>query len=113
MATATSPALDSESGELPIPHGTLGSCSTGRCWGRLLQRYPTAVIAPFALLAPCAGVVSSAIILREMFSPVRYAGMALILGGLAVIVLPGSRSPGPHPVRAGATPRHEEELDAS
>jgi O-acetylserine/cysteine efflux transporter len=38
-------------------------------WGRLLQRYPTAVIAPFALLAPCAGVVSSAIILREMFSP--------------------------------------------
>jgi drug/metabolite transporter (DMT)-like permease len=68
---------------------------------------------PFALLAPCAGVVSSAIILREMFSPVRYAGMALILGGLAVIVLPGSRSPGPRPVRAGATPRHEEELDAS
>jgi O-acetylserine/cysteine efflux transporter len=82
-------------------------------WDRLLQRYPTAVIAPFALLAPCAGVVSSAIILREMFSPVRYAGMALILGGLAVIVLPGSRPPGPRPVRAVATPRHEEELDAS
>jgi O-acetylserine/cysteine efflux transporter len=38
-------------------------------WGRLLQRYPTAVIAPFALLAPCAGVVSSAIILVRCSVP--------------------------------------------
>jgi O-acetylserine/cysteine efflux transporter len=57
-------------------------------WGSLLQRYPTAVVAPFALIAPCTGVVSSALIFREVFSPVRYAGMALILAGLAVIVVP-------------------------
>jgi O-acetylserine/cysteine efflux transporter len=57
-------------------------------WGRLLQRYPAAVVAPFALLSPCAGVLASAAIFGEVFSPLRYAGMALILGGLAVILLP-------------------------
>jgi O-acetylserine/cysteine efflux transporter len=59
-------------------------------WGSLLQRYPAAVIAPFALLAPCTGVASSALIFGEAFSPIRYAGMALIFFGLAVIVLPAS-----------------------
>ncbi|HEY6336044.1 MAG TPA: EamA family transporter [Alphaproteobacteria bacterium] len=57
-------------------------------WGSLLQRYPAAVVAPFALLAPCTGVASSALIFGEAFSPIRYAGMALIFLGLAVIVLP-------------------------
>jgi O-acetylserine/cysteine efflux transporter len=60
-------------------------------WGRLLQRYSAAVVAPFALLAPCTGVVSSALVFREVFSPARYAGMALIVAGLAVIVLPARR----------------------
>ena len=65
-------------------------------WGSLLQRYPAAVVAPFALVAPCAGLVSSALVFREVFSPARYAGMALILAGLAVIVVPGTRrSPAP------------------
>jgi drug/metabolite transporter (DMT)-like permease len=50
------------------------------------------VVAPFALIAPCAGALSSALIFDEVFGPMRYAGMALILSGLAVIVLP-SRTP--------------------
>jgi len=45
-------------------------------------------VAPFALLSPCTGVVSSVLIFGEVFSPARLAGMALILFGLAVIVLP-------------------------
>jgi len=57
-------------------------------WGTLLARYATAKVAPFALLAPCVGVVSSSLIFSELFGPMRYAGMALILAGLAVIVLP-------------------------
>ncbi len=36
------------------------------------------------------GVVASALVFGERFTPPRYAGMALILAGLAVIVL---RSP--------------------
>ena len=59
-------------------------------WGDLLHRYPAAVITPFAFLAPCVGVAASAIIFGETFGPVRYAGMALILGGLAVIARPGA-----------------------
>jgi O-acetylserine/cysteine efflux transporter len=73
--------------------GALATVVAYAAWGHLLQRYPTAVVAPFALLAPCTGVLASALILGEAFSPVRYAGMALILGGLAVIVLPASRPP--------------------
>jgi O-acetylserine/cysteine efflux transporter len=60
-------------------------------WGNLLQRYPAGAVAPFALLSPCAGVTASAIVFGEIFSPIRYAGMALILVGLVVIVLPRSR----------------------
>jgi O-acetylserine/cysteine efflux transporter len=60
-------------------------------WGSLLRRYSAAAVAPFALLAPCTGVVASAVILGEAFSSLRYAGMALILGGLAVSVLPRPR----------------------
>jgi O-acetylserine/cysteine efflux transporter len=56
-------------------------------WGSLLQRYPAAVVAPFALIAPCTGVLASAVIFGEAPAPVRYAGMALILAGLAVTVL--------------------------
>ena len=42
-----------------------------------------------------------ALVFGEVFSPARYAGMALILVGLAVIVLPsdGVRTPTPAPDR--------------
>lgn len=61
-------------------------------WARLLSRYPAAVVAPFALIAPCVGVGASAWVFGEAFSPIRYAGMALILFGLAVIVVPVRRA---------------------
>ena len=56
-------------------------------WGGLLGRYPAAVVAPLALLSPVTGVVASALVFGERFTPLRYAGMALIVAGLAVIVL--------------------------
>lgn len=61
-------------------------------WGDLLQRYPAARVAPFALLSPCTGVLSAALVFGEVFSPLRYAGMALILAGLALIVLAPERA---------------------
>ena len=60
-------------------------------WSHLLQRYPAATVAPFSLLVPATGIISSALILGERFSPLRLAGMALILAGLAVIVWPVRR----------------------
>ena len=56
-------------------------------WGRLLRDYPTSLVAPFALLAPCTGIVSSAIVFGERFGTMRLLGMALILIGLAVTVI--------------------------
>jgi O-acetylserine/cysteine efflux transporter len=74
----------------------LGAITTNfgfAAWGHLLQRYKAGTVAPFALLAPCTGILASAWLFGEVFPPVRYAGMALILAGLAVILLPGSKPP--------------------
>ena len=68
--------------------GTLATPIAYGMWSYLLQRYPASVVAPFALLSPVTGILSSALILGEVFGPLRYGGMALILAGLAVIVWP-------------------------
>src|SRR2546430_376466 len=60
-------------------------------WGALLRRYPTATVAPFALLVPFVGALSSALVFGERFGPLRLAGMALVLAGLAAIVYSGHR----------------------
>jgi O-acetylserine/cysteine efflux transporter len=57
-------------------------------WGALLRRYPAATVAPFALLVPFVGAAAAALVFGERFGPLRLAGMALVLAGLAVIVLP-------------------------
>src|SRR5262249_2097943 len=71
--------------------GVIATVVAYAIWGRLLQRYPAALVAPFALLAPCTGILTSALVFREVFSPMRYAGMGLILCGLAVVVLRAGR----------------------
>ena len=67
----------------------LGAAATSvyAIWGGLLGRYPAAAVAPLALLSPVTGVVASAVVFGERFTGTRYAGMALILAGLAVIVV--------------------------
>lgn len=56
-------------------------------WNRLLQRYPPAIVTPFALLIPVAGLVSAWIWLGETLSWLQAAGGALVLAGLALNVL--------------------------
>jgi len=51
-------------------------------WNALLHRYPTAVIAPFALLIPIVGLVSGALFLGERLAAIQFAGVALVLAGL-------------------------------
>jgi O-acetylserine/cysteine efflux transporter len=51
-----------------------------------------ATVAPFALLVPFVGALSSSLVFGERFGPLRLAGMALVVAGLAVIILAG-RSP--------------------
>ena len=57
-------------------------------WGNLLQQFPAGIVAPFALLSPCTGVLASAMIFGEHFSLARYGGMGLIFTGVAVVVWP-------------------------
>lgn len=52
-------------------------------WAGLLHRYPTALVAPFALLIPVSGLASGAIFLNEGLAPLQIAGVALVLLGLA------------------------------
>jgi O-acetylserine/cysteine efflux transporter len=69
-------------------------------WGRLLSLYPAALVAPFALLVPPIGMVSSALVLGEAFNGVKLFAAALVLAGLAVNLF-GGRLVGAVAARAG------------
>lgn len=60
-------------------------------WGYLLRRYDAAVVTPYALLVPVFGMASSALVLGEALGAWKLAGGALVLAGIAAIVLRGSR----------------------
>jgi O-acetylserine/cysteine efflux transporter len=53
-------------------------------WNILLSRHPAATVAPFALLIPVVGLVSSAIAFGERLGAVEIAASGLILSGLVV-----------------------------
>ena len=59
-------------------------------WARLLHRYPTALISPFALLIPVSGLASGALFLGESLAPMQAIGGALVFAGL-VVNLHGAR----------------------
>jgi O-acetylserine/cysteine efflux transporter len=52
-------------------------------WARLMHRYPTALIAPFALLIPVSGLASGVLLLGETLAPMQMLGVALVFAGLA------------------------------
>ena len=59
-------------------------------WGKLLSRYPAAVVSPLALLVPIVGMSSSACLLGEKLSLWQGVGGMLVMTGLVVHVF-GSR----------------------
>lgn len=72
----------------PIFLGLFASVLAYAVWGHLLQQYTTGAVAPFALLAPCVGALTSAIVFGERFSALRLGGMAGILVGVAIVAVP-------------------------
>ncbi|MBB6217852.1 O-acetylserine/cysteine efflux transporter [Anaerosolibacter carboniphilus] len=58
-------------------------------WGKLLSRYPAAVVSPFALLVPIIGMSSAVLFLRETFSLWQIMGALLVMIGLVVNVFGG------------------------
>ena len=53
-------------------------------WSFLIRRYSTAMVAPFALLVPIAGMGSAALLLGEALHGWALAAGALVIAGLAV-----------------------------
>jgi O-acetylserine/cysteine efflux transporter len=60
-------------------------------WNRLLRRYTAAAVTPFALLVPIAGLGSAALILGEQLTLIEVAAGLVILFGLAIALVPGTR----------------------
>jgi O-acetylserine/cysteine efflux transporter len=58
-------------------------------WGRLLSRYPAAVVSPFALLVPVIGMSSASLLLGEKFSLWQIIGSLVVMIGLVVNVFGG------------------------
>ena len=59
-------------------------------WGKLLSRYPAAVVSPLALMVPLIGMSSSALFLGESLSLVQSLGALLVMLGLGVHVFGSS-----------------------
>ena len=53
-------------------------------WGRLLQRYPVAEVAPLTLQVPVVGLLAARVLLDERLLGVQWCGIALVLAGLLV-----------------------------
>jgi O-acetylserine/cysteine efflux transporter len=83
-------------------------------WGYLLRHHPASSVAPFTLLVPVFGMSSAALLLGESVSPLRWCAAALLVGGVALTSLAGTRrvrtaAPGPAPAvaeDAGPGPRN-------
>lgn len=56
-------------------------------WGRLLHTYSASLVTPFALLVPVFGLAFSAVVLHEPLTPSSLSAAALVLFGLATVVL--------------------------
>lgn len=55
-------------------------------WGRLFQKYSPNVVAPFSLLVPIFGIVSSFIVLGEKFTHIEAVASCTVFAGLSLIV---------------------------
>jgi O-acetylserine/cysteine efflux transporter len=57
-------------------------------WTRLVVRYTPGLVAPFALLVPVFGMLSSWLFQGEHFGPLKLGAVSLVMLGLALTVLP-------------------------
>lgn len=57
-------------------------------WAHLLKTYSAAAVAPYALLAPCVGLVGSMLVFGERFGVLEFSGVAAIFAGLALSLIP-------------------------
>lgn len=56
-------------------------------WNRMVQIYPVSMVAPFTLLVPVFGILSSILFLNEPLEPWKILAGCLILAGLCIYLL--------------------------
>ena len=60
-------------------------------WGTLLRTYPAGKVGPISLLVPCCALVFSSLLTGETVGGWRLAGIAVVLGGVALGILATGR----------------------
>lgn len=60
-------------------------------WGTLLRTYPAAKVGPVSLLVPCCALVFSGLLTGETIGGLRLAGVAIVLGGVALGIFASGR----------------------
>lgn len=71
--------------------GVVATVLTYSVWATLLRLYAAATVAPFTLLIPFVGAASSWLVFGERFGLLRLGGMALVIAGVAIVLLPTDR----------------------
>ena len=71
-------------------------------WARLMHRYPTALVSPFALLIPVSGLASGALFLGESLAPMQAVGAAFVFVGLLVNLYGAQLAGGRLRIRSGS-----------
>ncbi len=85
LAALTHPSLKLALSVAALAYG--GTLLAYGLWARLLAKYPTAAVAPFALLVPVVGMVAARLLFDEPTTPAELAGAALVMAGLAINVM--------------------------
>lgn len=60
-------------------------------WGTLLRTYPAGKVGPISLLVPCCALVFSSLLTGETVDGWRLAGIAVVLGGVALGIFTSGR----------------------
>jgi O-acetylserine/cysteine efflux transporter len=60
-------------------------------WGTLLRTYPAGKVGPVSLLVPCCALVFSSYLTGETVGGWRLAGIAVVLGGVALGIFTSGR----------------------
>jgi len=56
-------------------------------WGKLFKEYSPNTIAPFALLVPVSGIISSALVLGERFTLIQLLSLCIVFAGLFMVIM--------------------------
>ena len=102
--TATTAALPSVLGLLYIV--VVATLLGYGLWNTLLSRHPAGLVAPFSMLVPVVGVLSSWLLLGEAVDPTELVAGVVVVSGVLVASRPPRRRPAPPaaPVPAAAAP---------